>query len=348
MSNLPNELPLCDLTIPGTHDSAAVHHYAGSGMSTTQNMGIENQLSHGIRFLDLRVKILHGGRGLGMYHGLDLITDYHEPPNTTNQLYYKTVIESCVKFLQAHPREGIIISLKSEGDEKFGGMTIEDWFRKIAEEVAATDDRPWEQRWYCGSLANATVGDIRGKLVLWRRFPREGSDPAIDYSSPFGLNLTGMNADFDNTDGAAWSPDGASVYVQDRYSGTDVLDKFKAWVKTQDHAYASAMNDDPSHHHPQFINFGSIGASMGANPIDHAKAMNEALETILTAMLSGEDHHGKALTSRSHRSGIGVVPLDFPSEELIRLLVRLNYEWSYRISQWENMNVYAAASRKLK
>lgn len=203
MSQLPDEIAVQDLSVPGTHDSAAMLGFTHANVSVTQNQRIDEQLSNGIRFLDLRVKIMFEKKGLAMYHGADAIYDYYDP-HTYNQLYYKTVIQKCVDFLKAQPNEGIIVSVKCEGDEKYDGLTVEDWFRQIANEVAA-DNPPgtWDRWWAYPSNVNATLKDIRGKMLLLRRFSRGGGDSTLDYSKPFALDLTPMNTTYDNRRGQA-------------------------------------------------------------------------------------------------------------------------------------------------
>lgn len=73
---------------------------------------------------------------------------------------------------------------------------------------------------------NATLGDVRGKIILWRRFPRGGHD-SLNYADPFALDLTPLNEKYGDTPGAGWyTPVGGYSYVQDRYAATTYFDKF--------------------------------------------------------------------------------------------------------------------------
>jgi 1-phosphatidylinositol phosphodiesterase len=61
MSNLRNDAPTIDLSIPGTHDSAADSSTSFvfnlvPGPWKTQNLNIAEQLAIGVRFIDLRIK----------------------------------------------------------------------------------------------------------------------------------------------------------------------------------------------------------------------------------------------------------------------------------------------------
>ena len=56
MSFLNNDLELKDLTIPGTHESCALH---GIFFAINQTWSLENQLNAGIRFFDLRMRLYY-------------------------------------------------------------------------------------------------------------------------------------------------------------------------------------------------------------------------------------------------------------------------------------------------
>ena len=329
MKQLPNNIPLQDLSIPGTHDSAA-KDMTCTAISATQSLKIEEQLQNGIRFLDLRVKIMYRDRGLAMYHADDKIDD-PDKPGSLDQYYYKVLINKCVQFLKEHPKEVIIASVKCEGDDSYGGWTIEDWFRQIANEVAA-DNPPgtWDKWWDYRSDVFATLGDVRGKLVLWRRYPRGGKFPGTNYSGPFGLDLTPLNIKYENTTGADWVTDNNGyVFVQDMYSG-DFLPKFDAWGIGYSRAFYSRWNPNHPDKIRQFINFSSLG---GGYPSDNARVLNAALHDWLSAVHSNQDKNGNNLGGQKVRTGVGVVPMDYPTQDNINLLIRTNFEWSYRIAE---------------
>lgn len=345
LSQLPDDLAVQDLSIPGTHDSAALLGFTHANVSVTQNMKIEDQLNNGIRFLDLRVKIMFSQRGLAMYHGADAIYD-PDHPSTYDQLYYKAVIQKCVAFLKAHPHEAIVISLKCEGDNKYDGWTVEDWFRQIANEVAA-DNPPgsWDKWWEYRSNVNATLKDVRGKMLLWRRFDRAGKDTSLDYSKPFGLDLTPMNEKYDNTTGIGWyTPEGGYSFVQDRYTKTTNADKFAAWYNTYVDAFDSRWMAQDDNRNRQYINFSSIGA--GKNPSDYSDVMNVALHDWLSAVESGKDKKGADLGGRAVRTGAGVIPMDFPTQDNIDYLIRANFGWTHRLAETQQGLDYVSSIRE--
>ncbi|HYH80796.1 MAG TPA: phosphatidylinositol-specific phospholipase C domain-containing protein, partial [Longimicrobium sp.] len=150
MSFVDGSRKLSELSIPGTHDSAS--RYIESNRLTTQTDGIREQLDSGTRFIDLRVGYTRNTFQL-----------YHE--KTFLNLNFGQVRDACRAFLQAHPGETIILSLKKEdkapqGDNEKDG-TFQKRFQKYVDESASL--------WYLGKDI-PTLGEVRGKIVLFRRF----------------------------------------------------------------------------------------------------------------------------------------------------------------------------------
>ena len=176
----------------------------------------------------------------------------------------------------------------------------------------------------------ATLGDVRGKLVFWRRFPRGGKDPNLDYTQPFALDLTPLNKKYENTTGADWVTDGHGyVFAQDMYKG-DFLPKFDAWGEGYSRAFDSRWNPQHPDKIRQFINFSSLG---GGYPVNNANVLNVAVNDWLSAVHSNEDKNGNNLGGQPVRTGVGVVPMDYPTQANINLLIRTNFELSYRINE---------------
>ena len=108
MSNLPDEIMLDKISIPGTHDSGTAKTMDGA--AHTQNFGIRNQLDNGIRFLDIRVtykKSNSPNDPLQIYHGI-----------INCDISFGDVLNDCVSFLNENPRETIIMLVNSaSGDD---------------------------------------------------------------------------------------------------------------------------------------------------------------------------------------------------------------------------------------
>lgn len=146
MSALGNEILLSDITIPGTHDSAAFT--VSMPFVATQKMNILQQLDAGIRYFDFRcgvrnsvVEMVHGEAYLG--------------------LTLAEVLNDMYKWLEAHANEALIIQIKQ--DRKNKKSTVD--FAHAVFTVLVHRSELWR-------TANTTpsIGDLRGRIQLFRRF----------------------------------------------------------------------------------------------------------------------------------------------------------------------------------
>jgi len=95
---LPDQLLISKVSIPGTHNSVALH---GTQLARCQTKTLQEQLDMGIRFFDLRVKLKH--HRLLMYHGYAF-----------QQLDLAAVVQVLTNFLSKNPSEFIVIRIKNE------------------------------------------------------------------------------------------------------------------------------------------------------------------------------------------------------------------------------------------
>ncbi|HKQ79430.1 MAG TPA: phosphatidylinositol-specific phospholipase C domain-containing protein [Blastocatellia bacterium] len=109
MSYMNDATPLCDINIPGTHDSAAINTSTTTPYAC-QGMSITNQLLSGIRALDVRLKVkgtdpnfkfvtCHGDFNMGI-----------EPLNEYQS--FDSLLNECKDFLASHGDEALVMSLK--------------------------------------------------------------------------------------------------------------------------------------------------------------------------------------------------------------------------------------------
>lgn len=102
MKGLLDTLPVCRISIPGTHDSGSIK---GGVMLETQTLGIVEQLNQGIRAFDIRLQ--KKDAKLGVFHS-----------HAFQEIYWESeVLPAFIHFLKAHPSETLIVSLKKEGGE---------------------------------------------------------------------------------------------------------------------------------------------------------------------------------------------------------------------------------------
>lgn len=145
MKHLPDALPVCKISIPGTHDSGTTR---GGRMLKTQAVGIAEQLQQGIRAFDIRLEKKDGR--LGIFHS-----------HAFQRIYWEDdVLPAFIAFLQAHPSEILIVSLKKEGGE------LQDY----ASLVSASLSDPAHQPFFVPHFRpDLTLKECRGKILFLHR-----------------------------------------------------------------------------------------------------------------------------------------------------------------------------------
>lgn len=200
MADQPDDRSLAALSIPGTHDSGARFEPA-AGLAKTQELTIAEQLSAGVRFLDIRCR--HADDQLLIYHGA---IDQNQ---TLAEL-----LATVENFLDEHPTETILASVKEEATPTGATRTFEATFATYLSD-----------RWYLAPTV-PRLGEVRGKLVLLRRFPATALPLGID-AAPWADNATFT---ITNT---------ATLRVQDEYVVTDNAAKWDAVTALLDEARAA-------------------------------------------------------------------------------------------------------------
>lgn len=145
MRLLPDALPVCKMSIPGTHDSGAT---LGGAMLQTQSSDIGAQLQQGIRAFDIRLQATDGR--LGVYHSVAFQALYWEDD----------VLPAFVGFLESHPSEGLIVSLKKEGggSDEYAALLSASLSAPTIGGHTVTDFNP-----------GLTLGELRGKMLFLHR-----------------------------------------------------------------------------------------------------------------------------------------------------------------------------------
>ena len=93
--------------IPGTHHSGVNNPRKKTsqpvwGWAKTQDLGIEEQLHIGVRFFDLRIRVIVKSSEVLISHGL------------TSDTSLEDVLEVVAVYLQAHPSEGVILYIRAD------------------------------------------------------------------------------------------------------------------------------------------------------------------------------------------------------------------------------------------
>ncbi|KAI0999149.1 hypothetical protein K3495_g9045 [Podosphaera aphanis] len=177
MSTLQDDIPVSALSIPGTHNSPTC--YTALPSVRCQAVGVAEQLQNGVRFLDIRVQ---PERPADPSHDGLILVHSAFPISLTGNKYFCDLMTTVYRFLDASPRETVIISLKREGV----GKATDQQLSRILYDHYTRDQR----RWFTENRI-PLLREVRGKIVLIRRF-------ALDES------LRGEN------DGKGWAIDAES------------------------------------------------------------------------------------------------------------------------------------------
>jgi 1-phosphatidylinositol phosphodiesterase len=305
MGNLPDAIPLSQMSIPGTHDTMT-DAFASSGdlapFSQTQDRTLQQQLDAGIRYIDIRCGPTYTFTGLntndlGIYHGLF----------GTGQSFDTDVVKVCIQFLQAHPTETIVMSVKNDytGSGALGALSDNQFASIFKNAIQLTPTRDWYQ-----SNAVPILGDVRGRIVLLRRFADSAPAP--------GINATGWsdNATFSITPDE--SGDRTTLDVQDQYDPSDVNTKATAIHDMLQRALSSTAQATVNDWYINFLSaaydFNSLKIipRFWAHGTDGKSGLDDQLQSVLSTM---------------HTGRVGTIVMDFPTRLLIARVIGEN--WPY-------------------
>lgn len=279
MGSIPDATKLSQIDIPGTHDSGATH----GQWSTTQTMSIAGQLDAGVRFLDIRLRNCKGN--LLVHHG-----------PVYQYLSFDNVLRSTTSFLSQHPTETVLMSVKDEyrkddSDCPKSSISFQGAFDSYTTNSAYKDY--WRK-----DTSVPKLGDVRGKIVLIRRF-------SASAGYPMGLSAP-------PTSWADNSPafDDGDVVAQDRYN--TYVDQKRADILAFFNR-TRMVSDDKLH-----INFAS-GYDSGLVGLPNITKISDAINRDLDAYFSHR-------FAKLHRNGI--VVMDHPLTSVINKIIAANFNGS--------------------
>jgi 1-phosphatidylinositol phosphodiesterase len=206
MGSLDGRKSLSRLSIPGTHNSGALHE-PFCGTSKCQDLTISVQLAIGVRYLDIRCR--HIDNAFAIYHG-----------PISQHLTFAGVVTTCIDFLADNPTECVVMSVNEESVPSRNTRTFDETFASYVAEHP--------ERWELGTTV-PTLDGATGKIVLLRRFPADSYARGID-ASRWPVNAT-------------FTIDGrAKLSVQDQYIVPDNLAKLATIRSLYDEA--TSANDE--------------------------------------------------------------------------------------------------------
>ena len=329
MKYVDNNKFLDELSIPGTHDSGTCSvdndTEPQSSQAKCQQDYIPTQLLEGVRYFDIR---LGKGENPGIDHGACYLLK-----KDGNFMHLSDVIGYFNTFLSENPTEALIM-LVSRGNDEATDESLTTALGKVFDESRIP-----------------TLGEVRGKIVLLRRFGLAGNSVS---SHTWGLDLTQWDdkiaAHTDSTsmclvrDERGFEAVGKTgdeepyctkVYAQDHYecTGTDKigwvdmalqettkLARIMVDVEDNDGAKVKVLE------HSWCINYTSCtNYKQGSNPFTAARVVNEHLYKSQYINSTGNES-----TKEDCLKHIGIIASDFVDAALARSIYQRNYDAKHK------------------
>lgn len=318
---------LDELSIPGTHDSGTCSvdndTEPQSSQVKCQQDYIPTQLLEGIRYFDIR---LGKGDDPGIDHGI-----FYLLKKDGNYLHLSDVIGYFKTFLNEHPSEALIMLVSRGNDE----ATDESVTTAFANVMGNNSDL-----FYTSSHV-PTLNEVRGKIVLLRRFKLAGD--SVD-GHTWGLDLTEWDDKIKAHSGKSMclvqdargfeatgntgdkEPYCTKVYAQDHYSctGSSKIDwvdmALKAATELKRNSVDVPAADGTTAQATErcwFINYTSCTQN---NPFTAARVVDEHLYK--SSYINNTGVEGIKEDCSKH---IGIIVSDFVDAALARSIYQRNY-----------------------
>lgn len=211
MKNLPDNVYLSQLSLPGTHDSGTgngVNPAFMAAFAQCQDITLGQQWSAGIRAFDLRPCVKDDY--ININHGI-----------TATNLRFDDAIFQLRDSLKAHPSEFAFVHCHYDN----GFDKDRDKYTVLLNELLSRDDL---KEYLVPFRRDLTLGDVRGKMLLISRqnyadYPYTGGfirdwTSSLDWNAQTSGRLTGMDDDIDSS---------APLYMQDYYNVDWTSDGFQ-------------------------------------------------------------------------------------------------------------------------
>lgn len=326
---------LDELSIPGTHDSSTCSvdndTEPQTSLAKCQQDYIPTQLLEGIRYFDIRLGKNDDNDDPGIDHGICYLLK-----KDGGFIHLSDVIGYFKTFLNENPSEALIM-LVSRGNDEATDDSITTAFANVM------DENP--KLFYTSSRV-PTLNEVRGKIVLLRRFRLAGN--SVD-GHTWGLDLTEWDdkikahsgqsmclvqdaRGFETTGNAGdKEPYCTKVYAQDHYNCTgsskidwvDMALKAAAEFKrgTVDITAADGTTVQATER-CWFINYTSCTQN---NPFTAARVVNEHLYKSQYINPSGNEE-----TKSDCLKHIGIIASDFVDAALTRSIYQRNYDTHHK------------------
>lgn len=281
MGGIEDSRSLSTLTIPGTHDSSTYAYNSPMNpaalMVWTQDEDFTGQLNGGIRFFDMRCQSVNNKCELHhSTYDLGISLD-----DALNQI---------IPFLQSNPTETVLMSIKEEEPPVGSSAPLDQVINNYVQQNPGL--------WYVNNSI-PTLGQVRGKIVLLRRYD------APTY--PMGIDMTNWP---DNQTFFTTNTSNVTYSVQDEYAtaggdyGTPPNVKWSAIVNE----FNAAKVNSPQ---TLYINFtSSYWTPMALDPEGYAIGEITAPIGINSELFAGLQY-GMGDANVPFRTRLGIVPLNY-------------------------------------
>ena len=151
MQSIPDSTKLSSMTIPGTHNSCALH---GICYARTQSWSLPEQMKAGIRYFDIRLRLYN-----------NTLHAFHAFVNQEDT--FNVILSYAINFLTQYPSECIIMQLVKEHTDKNCTKKMpelyEEYIKNIKNKIIEFNSK------------DITMGEIRGKILIIKIFGRSTS-----------------------------------------------------------------------------------------------------------------------------------------------------------------------------
>ena len=272
MNQIPGNKMISTLTLPGTHDAAA--YTKDEPLVKTQRLSFREQLNAGCRFLDVRARLKDNE--FALHHGIVYLDQG-----------FGCLLQVCKDFLAANPSECILMSLKKEHTSEGSTLSFEQVFYNYYAQCPSI--------WHLGTTI-PTMDEVRGKIVLMRRFDLDSGSAPLGIDAKFGDNQT-FTYQFSNNPVQ-------TLYCEDQYAPDSVNEKIASVESHLDLARANSGNPNDL-----FMTFTSGFILAQRTPQGMAQELNPWL-----------------LNTPAQIKGI--IPVDFVSANLAKCILKNNFGYT--------------------
>lgn len=172
MQWLPDDAPIVEINMPGTHDAACCYFRKKTAediittpFAKTQGLSIPDQLNAGVRYMDCRICLVNENDGfLTVPHNMTITTDKKDNGEI---MKIDTIIAYAEEFVKAHPTETVVLMIAN--DTRTYDKYMDKFYELKEQLVDSFKDPTNTNRVFLdteNSITSPTVKEMRGKVAL--------------------------------------------------------------------------------------------------------------------------------------------------------------------------------------